>query len=337
MSFSEDIIQKAKSLQRSIILPEAHDVRIIKAAHTLIRQNTVSNLILLGNKNIITQKIKENNCSLLLKHSSVLIIDPSFHSKKLEYAHILYELRKAKGMTEEEALKNIVYPIQFAAMMVKKKQVHAMIAGACTTTADVLRAALRIIKCSPHSKIVSSYFVIEVHNYKSDTDELFIFSDCAIIPKPTAEELSYIAINAAQSCKTLLGVDPQIAMLSFSTKGSANHEEVEKVIEATKRVKHHDPSLKIDGELQFDAAINPRVAQSKAPLSPVAGKANVFIFPDLSSGNIGYKIAQQIGKAKAYGPFIQGLSAPISDLSRGCSEKEIIISSAVTLCQERQI
>ncbi len=338
MNFAQLIIKQAQEKKRSVVLPEAEDARILEAALRLIKEGIASHVFMIGEKEKLMQGAAQaslkDEFEAAEKTETIRILNPRSDARSAGYAETLYEMRKHKGMSEADAKAALQTPLNFAAMLVKNREAHAMVAGATHTTADVLRAALTIIRPAEGVKVVSSFFVMESDNHALGHNGCMIFSDCAIIPRPSAEELSHIAYSSARSCQAMLKATPHVAMLSFSSKGSAEHEEVARVREATTLVKTRAPSLLIDGELQFDAAIDKGVAAQKAPQSPVAGTANVFVFPDLASGNIGYKIAQRIGGARAYGPFIQGLSAPTSDLSRGCSVEDIVITSAAMLVQD---
>lgn len=328
MSFIENIKQRAKQDIKTIILPEAEDKRVLEAASKVIMQG-FAKVILIGDKEQIEKDSYENNIDL----SGVEIIDIKTSAKKQEYAQKLFELRQAKGMTEEEASKLIEEPIYFGMMMLKNGEADGLVSGAAHSTSNTLRPALQILKTAPNTKLVSAFFVMCVPNCEYGEHGTFIYGDSGLNQNPNADELSEIAISSAQSFKSLVGAEPKVAMLSYSTYGSAKSELTEKVIEATKLVKEKAPDLLVDGELQVDAAIIPEVSKSKAPGSPLEGNANVLIFPDLNAGNIGYKLTQRLAKAEAYGPLCQGIAKPVNDLSRGCSSDDIVGVVAITAVQ----
>ena len=328
MSFIESIKQRAKQNIKTIILPEAEDKRVLEAASKVIAQG-FAKVILIGNKEQVEKDSKENNIDL----SGVEIIDIKSSTKKQEYAQKLFELRQAKGMTEEEASKLIEEPIYFGMMMLKNGEADGLVSGAAHSTSNTLRPALQILKTAPNTKLVSAFFVMCVPNCEYGEHGTFIYGDSGLNQNPNADELSEIAISSAKSFKSLVEAEPKVAMLSYSTYGSAKSELTEKVIEATKLVKEKAPDLLVDGELQVDAAIIPEVSKSKAPGSPIEGNANVLIFPDLNAGNIGYKLTQRLAKAEAYGPLCQGIAKPVNDLSRGCSADDIVGVVAITAVQ----
>jgi phosphate acetyltransferase len=319
MDLMQTIITKAKANRKRIVLPEGDEERTIKAADRLSADG-VADITLIGNPQIIKDLAKQYGLNHLNK---VRIVDSVNNEKKGEYADLLYELRKSKGITPEEAAKLVENPLYLACLMIKNADADGEIAGARNTTGDVLRPALQIIKTSPGISVVSGAFLMFMQDASYGEDGILVFADCAVMPNPTAKELAEIAVATARTARSIVGVEPRIAMLSFSTKGSAKHESVNKVVEATRLAKEMEPGLQIDGELQADAAVTLSVGTSKAPGSTVAGKANVLIFPDLQSGNIGYKLVQRLGNAEAIGPILQGMAAPVNDLSRGCTVDDI--------------
>ena len=328
MSFIDEIKNRAKKEIKTIILPEATDIRILKAAE-IVKKEQYAKLILIGNEQEVLKQIKDNNLDL----EEIKIIDPLKSEKTEEYASKLYELRKAKGMTLEQAQKIILDPIYFGMMMVKLDEADGLVSGAAHSTADTLRPALQILKTAPGTKLVSAFFVMVVPNCEYGANGTFIFADSGLNAEPNSDELSEIAISSSKSFEQLVGKEPKVAMLSYSTYGSAHSASTEKVIEATRLVKEKAPYLLVDGELQLDAAIIPEIAEFKAKGSPLKGEANVLIFPDLGAGNIGYKLTQRLAKAEAYGPLCQGIAKPVNDLSRGCSADDIVGVVAITAVQ----
>ena len=330
MSFIEEIKERAQKDIKTIVLPEAEDVRTLEATRIVLDEK-YANVILIGNKEKVLEKAKENNIDI----TDVEIIDPNTSPKYDEYVNLLYELRKHKGMTQEQAKELVKDPTYFGMLMLKdeKSKADGLVSGAVHSTSDTLRPALQILKTKPETKLVSAFFVMVVPNCEYGENGTFIFGDSGLNQNPNPEELSEIAISSSKSFKQLVGKEPKVAMLSYSTHGSAKSELTEKVINATKILKEKAPSLICDGELQLDAAIIPEIAKSKAPNSPVKGEANVLIFPDLDAGNIGYKLVQRLGKAEAYGPLCQGIARPVNDLSRGCSSKDIAGVIAITAVQ----
>ena len=328
MSFIETIKEKAKQEIKTIVLPEGSDIRTIKAA-SIVQQEGYANLIILGDKNKIEEMASTNNLDI----SKATIINPIESEKYETYVQAFYELRKAKGMTLEKARETIKEETYFGMMMVKLGDADGLVSGACHSTSDTLRPALQILKTAPGTKLVSAFFVMVVPNCEYGENGIFIFSDSGLNEYPDADALSEIAISSANSFKQLVGAEPKVAMLSYSTYGSAHSPLTDKVVEATKLLKEKAPDLICDGELQLDAAIIPEIAASKAPESPVQGKANTLIFPDLDAGNIGYKLVQRLAKAEAYGPLCQGIAKPVNDLSRGCSADDIAGVIAITAVQ----
>lgn len=330
MSFIEEIKNRAKEDKKTIILPEAEDKRVLEAASKVIKQG-FAKVILLGDE----EKIKEDSSKNKIDLDGVDIINPLTSDKKEEYKQKLYELRKNKGMTLEQAEELLKEPIYFGMMMLKDENSKAdgLVSGAAHSTANTLRPALQILKTKPGTKLVSAFFVMCVPDCEYGENGTFIFGDSGLNQNPTADELSEIAISSSKSFEQLVRKEAKVAMLSYSTKGSAKSELTEKVIEATKLLKEKEPNLIADGELQLDAAIIPEVAASKAPTSPLKGEANVLIFPNLDAGNIGYKLVQRLGKAEAYGPLCQGIAKPVNDLSRGCSAEDIAGVIAITAVQ----
>ena len=328
MSFIDEIKNRAKQEIKTIVLPEATDIRILKAAQ-IVEKERYAKVILIGDEEEVSKKIKENNIEL----KETKIIDPLKSEKTEDYAKQLYELRKAKGMTLEQAQKIILDTIYFGMMMVKLDDADGLVSGAAHSTADTLRPALQILKTAPGTKLVSAFFIMVVPNCEYGANGTFIFADSGLNEEPDSEKLSEIAISSSKSFRQLVGKDPKVAMLSYSTYGSAHSASTEKVIEATRLVKEKAPDLIVDGELQLDAAIVPEVAEFKAKGSPLKGEANVLIFPDLGAGNIGYKLTQRLAKAEAYGPLCQGIAKPVNDLSRGCNELDVAGVIAITAVQ----
>ena len=327
MGFIDVIKERAKKDIKTIVLPETEDMRTLEAAAQILKEG-VAKLILVGNKEEVLKKAGS------LDLSKAEFEDPATSEKFEEYVNLLYECRKAKGMTLEEA-KDILSKdfLYYGVVMVKAGAADGMVAGACHATAKVLGPSLRVLKTAPGTKIVSSFFVMVVPDCEYGEEGTFVFSDCGLCQNPSSEELAAIAASAANSFNMLIEKEPRVAMLSHSSKGSAKHADVDKVTEAVRLAKEANPDLALDGELQLDAAIVPSVGASKAPGSNVAGKANVLVFPDLDAGNIGYKLVQRLAKAEAYGPMTQGIARPVNDLSRGCSADDIVGVIAITAVQ----
>ena len=328
MSFIDEIKERARKNIKTIVLPEATDIRTLKAVDQIGKEE-FARVVLVGDEEEVTKIAKDNNLDI----SKAKIVNPAKSEKYDEYVEYFYELRKEKGMTIEEAKKLILNPVFYGMMMVKKEEADGLVSGAAHSTADTLRPALQILKTKPGTKLVSTFNVMVVPNCEYGEKGVFVFSDCALNQNPDSEQLSEIAISTAESYKQIIGGEPRIAMLSYSTYGSAKADEVTKVQEATKFAKQKAPELVIDGEMQLDAALVPSVGASKAPGSSVAGKANTIIFPDLNAGNIGYKLVERLAKAEAYGPVCQGMAKPVNDLSRGCKAEDIVGVVAITALQ----
>ncbi|MEG1379806.1 MAG: phosphate acetyltransferase, partial [Bacteroidales bacterium] len=312
-----------------IVLAEGTEERTMRAADKLIADG-VADIILIGNPAEITAFAEANG---LVNLPKATMVDPINNEKKETYANLLFELRKSKGMTIEQAQKLAENPLFLACLMIKNGDADGEVAGAANTTGDVLRPAFQIVKTAPGISVVSGAFLMFMPNKSFGDNGIMVFADCAVLPNPNAQELAQIAVSTARTTRAIAGIEPRVAMLSFSTKGSAKHEMVDKVVEATKLAQEMEPTMQIDGELQADAAIVEAVAASKAPGSPVAGKANVLVFPTLEVGNIAYKLVQRLAGAEAVGPILQGIAAPINDLSRGCSVDDIYKLVAITANQ----
>ena len=332
MSFIEEMKIKAKKNIKTIVLPEATDQRVLEATNIILKEG-FANVILVGDEKEIINIANENGFDV----SKATIINPNESSKYEEYVEAFYELRKLKGVDINKAKEMMKDPVYFGMMMVKMGDCDGFVSGAIHSTSDTLRPALQILKTAPNTKLVSAFFLMVVPNCEYGENGTFVFSDCGLNPNPNAEELSEIAISSAKSFEQLVGKTPRVAMLSFSTYGSAKSESTEKVTQATQLVKEKMPKLLVDGELQLDAAIIPEVANSKAPGSKVAGNANTLIFPNLDAGNIGYKLTQRLAKAEAYGPLCQGIAKPVNDLSRGCSAQDIVGVVAITAVQAQMM
>jgi phosphate acetyltransferase len=344
MDFEKEMLEKAKKAQKRLVLAEGTEPRTLKAARKIIDEKIASSLTLVGNIAEIKALAQKEAVDL----NGISLVDPQSSPNKDKYVKAYYEagvakdeIKRKKGqevkkpMTEEIAKKDMAHFLRWGAMMVKQGDADAMVAGAESATADVLRAGIAIIGTAPGSKTVSSCFVMQMNDKKWGVDGAMIFSDCAVLPAPSAEQLADIATSAAQSCREFLGAEPCAALLSFSTKGSAAHERVSTVQDALKILQERKVDFIFDGELQADAALVPSVTEKKAPGSPIQGKVNVLVFPDLGAGNIGYKLVQRFAGAQAYGPFLQGFALPISDLSRGCSVEDIVVTAAVTLARAK--
>lgn len=325
-AFIDGLKARAKNDMKTIVLAEGEELRTIKAA-AIVKAEGYAKNILLGNPDKIKKMAADEGVDI----EGIEIMDPSEGNE--EFAELFAELRKKKGVTIEQARETVKDPLYYGVMMVKKGLVDGMVAGAVNSSANVIRPSLQILKTAPNTKLVSAFFILNVPDCEYGENGTFIFGDSGLNQDPTADELSEIAISSAKSFKNLVQAEPKVAMLSYSTYGSAKHERVTKVQEATKLAKEKAPDLMLDGELQLDAAIVESVGAQKAPSSPVAGHANVLIFPDLDAGNIGYKLVQRLAKAEAYGPILQGIAAPVNDLSRGCSAEDIAGVVAITAVQ----
>ena len=329
MGFVEVLKKRAKENIKTIVLPETEDMRTLEATDKILKEG-VAKIVLIGNEETIKAKAAEGGFDI----SGATIVDPETSDRTQAYIDKFVELRAKKGMTPEKAkeILHTQYPY-YGVMMVKMGDADGMVSGACHSTADTLRPCLQILKTKPGTKLVSAFFLMVVPDCEYGDDGVFVFGDCGLNQNPNPEELAAIAESSAESYRMLTGNEPRVAMLSHSSKGSAKHADVDKVVEATRIAKEANPDLALDGELQLDAAIVPSVGASKAPDSKVAGKANVLIFPDLDAGNIGYKLAQRLAKAEAYGPVTQGIAKPVNDLSRGCSADDIVGVVAITAVQ----
>ncbi len=327
MGFIDVIKERAKADKKTIILPESMDSRIYEAAEKILKED-IANIIIIGSPEEVAEHGKGYDIT------GATIIDPATYEKTQEYIDLFVELRKSKGLTEEEARKIALTDYTYyGCLMIKAGHADGMVSGACHSTANTLRPCLQIIKTKPGVKLVSAFFLMVVPNCEFGENGTFVFADCGLEQNPDPEKLAAIAASSAESFELLVQKDAKVAMLSHSTMGSAKHDDVTKVVEATRIAKETYPNLTVDGELQLDAAIVPSVAASKAPNSPVAGQANVLVFPDLDAGNIGYKLVQRLAKAEAYGPVTQGIAKPVNDLSRGCSADDIVGVVAITAVQ----
>jgi phosphate acetyltransferase len=329
MDLLHEIIQKARALNQRIVLPEGTEERTIQAADQVLNQG-IARVILIGSRDEIMNEGKRFNLTHLDKAT---IVDPNKHDKMEHYINLMVELRKHKGLTKDEASKLIRDPLYLGTLMIKNGDADGEVSGAIHATSDVLRPAFHYIKTLPGISVVSGAFIMILKDKEFGNDGLMIFADCAVHPDPNEKELAEIAVATAKTTRAIAGFEPRIAMLSFSTKGSASHELVDKVVNATRIAKEMDPSLKIEGEFQADAAIIESIGKKKAPGSEIAGHANVLIFPDLDAGNIAYKLVQRLAHAEAIGPILQGMAAPVNDLSRGCSVSDIVHLIAITANQ----
>lgn len=328
MSFIDDIKNRAKQNIKTIILTESEDVRVLEAASKVTKEG-FAKIILIGNPDEANSLASSHNIDI----SGIEIINPETSEKYDEYVNSFYELRKAKGITIDDAKKYMKDNMYFGTMMVKQGHADGLVSGACHSTANTLRPALQILKTAPGTKLVSAFFLMIVQNCEYGENGTFVFGDCGLVENPSADDLSEIAISSSKSFNKLTGKESKVAMLSYSTYGSAHSELTEKVVSATQLLKEKAPDLKCDGELQLDAAIVPEIARSKAPNGTLNGTANTLIFPDLNAGNIGYKLVQRFAKAEAYGPLCQGIAKPVNDLSRGCSADDIVGVVAITSVQ----
>jgi phosphate acetyltransferase len=329
MDFVNQLKERAAKDKKRIVLPEGLEERTLKAADIILEEG-FADVILIGNPQAIAEEARRH---VLKNISKATIVDPKAHDKKEEYTDLLFDLRKKKGLTREQAAELVENPLYLSVLMIKNGDADGEVAGAENATGDVLRPAFQIVKTKPGISVVSGAFIMVLKDKEFGEDGIIVFADGAVHPYPTTGELAEIAVSTGQTTRSLLGIEPRVAMLSFSTKGSAKHEMVDKVVKATEIAREKDPTLKIDGELQVDAAIIPEIARKKAPDSEIAGHANVFIFPSLETGNIAYKLVQRLAHAEAIGPVLQGMAAPINDLSRGCSVSDIVSLAAITANQ----
>ena len=329
MNLLDQIFERAKNNLQRIVLPEGTEIRTLKAADIILKEKAAK-LILIGDETEIEKLAAENNLTHL--HEAT-IVNPEKDANMETYANLLFEIRKNKGMTIEEARKLAKDPLYLGCLMIKNGDADGELAGARNTTGNVLRPAFQIVKTKPGISVVSGALLMFTPTPQYGENGLLVFADCAVNPNPTASELAEIAVSTAETARNICGFEPKVAMLSFSTKGSAKHELVDKVVEATRLAKAMHPELQIEGEIQADAALVPSIGQSKAPGSAIAGHANVLVFPDLQAGNIGYKMVERFSGAQAVGPILQGMAAPINDLSRGCSVDDIVSMVAITANQ----
>ena len=325
MELLDQLKEKARTLQNRIVLAEGSELRTLQATEIILREK-LARIILLGD----IQKIKEIASNEGIDISEAEIIDPKTDSKRDQYAELMVEIRKSKGLTMQEALESLNNPLVFGPMMIKAGDADGEIAGAINSTGDVLRPALQYVKTMPGVSVVSGVFFILFKNKSIGDNGILVFADCAVMPEPDERQLAEIAVTTAKTARSIANIEPRVAMLSFSTKGSASHAMVTKVVNATRIASEMDPELMIDGELQLDAALNEEVGQLKSPGSKVAGRANILVFPGLESANIGYKLVQRLAGAEAIGPVLQGMASPVNDLSRGCSVSDIVNMVAIT-------
>ena len=327
----EGIHTRARQAHKKIVLPEGHDPRIVKAA-AVIRERGIATPVLLGSPDVVRKNAQDQGVDV----SGIEIINPATSPKRQEYADLLYELRKKKGMTPDQAYELAGNTLYYGVLMIKAGDADGEVSGATHSTADTVRPALQVLRTAPGISIVSSFFVMIVPDSPYGEEGILFYADCGLVKNPNAQELAEIAVCTGHTVKALFGFEPRVALLSFSTKGSASDPLVDKVVEATRIAKEKAPDMCIDGELQADAALVPWVGDRKAPGSPVAGKSNVLIFPDLQAGNIAYKLTERLAKAKAYGPILQGVAKPVNDLSRGCDWEDIVNVAAITAVQAAQ-
>ena len=329
MNFVQNIIQSAKAHRKHVVLPEGFDERTLKAADEVLA-NRIAQLTIIGSPDEVTAKAR----SLGLNHiGKAHLVDPKDHPKKNAYIELMLQLRKSKGLTQADAERLIENPLYLGTLMIKAGDVDGEVAGAANATGDVLRPAFQYVRTLPGISVVSGAIFMLLKDRTFGHNGIILFADCAVHPNPTDRELAEIAVTSAKTARSVGGFEPKVAMLSFSTKGSAKHEMVDKIVRATQIAREMDPDLSIDGEMQVDAAVIPAIGKSKAPGSSIAGNANVLIFPTLESGNIGYKLVQRLGDAETVGPVLQGMAAPINDLSRGCSVEDIVSLIAITVNQ----
>ncbi len=333
MELLNRIKEQARTAKQRIVLPEGNEERTMRAANEIVEQG-IAEIILIGNPSELKELAKDWGLEHVL-NGDIRIVDPADHPKKEAYVDLMLQIRASKGLTREDAERLILNPLYLSVMMIKAGDADGEVAGAGNATGDVLRPAFQYVKTKPGISVVSGAFIMLLKDKHYGENGMMIFADCAVHPNPTAPELAQIAVETGKTTRAIVGMEPRIAMLSFSTKGSAKHEMVDKVVEATKLAQEMAPDMKIDGELQADAAIVPGVGAKKAPDSKIAGRANVLVFPTLEVGNIAYKLVQRLADAEAIGPILQGMAAPINDLSRGCSVSDIVNLVAITACQSQ--